>query len=244
MKVKIYGYSQNEGYRVFEILDREQLEEIIDAVDREEIYRQTFEKARRYHFSGDAYTYVDARDGKIVTHWQQKGTFDHPWDSFYEIVICSIATPVRDFETNKYLDTSDKEEMQKFYDSELDVEDFIRTEYGEEELERRIQNIIDFYACDFGLDFDRIKEQLDNLYPRIEFSFRKDADGTIYATAEGFTNAYTPDGEVDTSLEHQRGEPISPEEAESILEDYGWAICKDCGNIYPAMSDCPKHVQG
>jgi hypothetical protein len=76
---------------------------------------------------------------------------------------------------------------------------------------------------------------------KIEFSFRKDIDGTIYATAGGWTNAYTADGEVDTSLEHHSGEAISLEEAETTLEEYGWAICPQCGNIYPALSDCPKH---
>ena len=76
---------------------------------------------------------------------------------------------------------------------------------------------------------------------KIEFSFRKGIDGTIYATAGGWTNAYTADGEVDTSLEHQQGKEITQEEAETILEEYGWAICPQCGNIYPALSDCPKH---
>jgi hypothetical protein len=71
-----------------------------------------------------------------------------------------------------------------------------------------------------------------------KFAFRKGQDGTIYASADGWTNAYTPDGEVDTSIEHQHGEEIPQKEAEAILEDYGWAICPACGNIYPSMSDC------
>ena len=73
---------------------------------------------------------------------------------------------------------------------------------------------------------------------KVEFLFRKDADGTIYATAGGWTNAYTVDGEVDTSLEHHTGEVISPEEALEKLEEYGWTVCPQCGNIYPALSDC------
>lgn len=72
----------------------------------------------------------------------------------------------------------------------------------------------------------------------MEYSFRKDAAGIIYATAGGWTNEFSPSGEVDTSLEHHRGEAISPDEAEKILEEYGWAICTRCGNIYPALSDC------
>jgi hypothetical protein len=74
----------------------------------------------------------------------------------------------------------------------------------------------------------------------IKFSFRKDVDGTIYATAinGGWTNEFSPDGEVATSLEHQQGKEITQEEAETILEEYGWAICPKCGNIYPALGEC------
>ena len=72
----------------------------------------------------------------------------------------------------------------------------------------------------------------------IEFSFRKDTNGTIYATAGDWTNEFSPDGEVFTSLKHHSGEAISLEEAEKILEEYGWAICPKCGNIYPALGEC------
>ena len=37
----------------------------------------------------------------------------------------------------------------------------------------------------------------------IKFSFRKDPNGTIYATAGDWTNEFSPSGEVFTSLEHQ-----------------------------------------
>jgi len=77
---------------------------------------------------------------------------------------------------------------------------------------------------------------------KVQFSFRKDADGTIYATAGGWTNEFLPNGDVETSLEHYSGEAISPEEAEDLLWEYGWAVCPRCGNIYPALSDCSKHV--
>ena len=161
MKIRIAGYSSNEGSRVFEILEREELEKIFDSIDRQEIFRQTFDKARDFRFSGDAYTYVDARNGEIVTRWQQGGAIDHPWDSFYEIVICSLKTPVREFDTNEYLD---EKELQKFYDSDMSLEEFIRTIFGPDEFERRTENIIDFYAEFAGVDWDFIKEQLDNLY--------------------------------------------------------------------------------
>jgi hypothetical protein len=72
----------------------------------------------------------------------------------------------------------------------------------------------------------------------IKFSFRKDHNGTIYATAGDWTNEFSPSGEVFTSLKHHSGEAISPEEAEDILWTYGWAICPKCGNIYPALGEC------
>ena len=72
----------------------------------------------------------------------------------------------------------------------------------------------------------------------IKFSFRKDPNGTIYATAGDWTNEFSPSGEVFTSLKHHSGEAISPEEAEDILWTYGWAICPKCGNIYPALGEC------
>lgn len=163
MKIRVSGYSSNEGSRVFEILERETIEEIISNVDQSDVFCKTFDKAQGYHFSGDAYTYVDARDGSIVTRWQQQGMIDHPWDSFYEVVICSIKTPVVEFDTDAYLDN---EEMEKFCDSYMSLEEFIRTEYGPDEFERRRENIIDFYACEFGIDWNFVKEQLDNLYSR------------------------------------------------------------------------------
>lgn len=73
---------------------------------------------------------------------------------------------------------------------------------------------------------------------KTEYSFRLDGD-TLYATANGWTDSYTPDKDTDTSLEHHRGKEISQEEAEKILQDYGWAICPVCGVIYPSLGDCP-----
>lgn len=69
---------------------------------------------------------------------------------------------------------------------------------------------------------------------------KKEYDGEVhvFATAEGWTSEYTPDGDVDTSLEMTVGEEISQEEAEEILAEYGWEICKKCGKIFLGGSDC------
>ena len=70
-----------------------------------------------------------------------------------------------------------------------------------------------------------------------KFTFRKLED-SIFATSGGWTSEFTPDGEVDTSLEHSLGEEITQVEAEKILCSYGWIICEKCGDIFPDGGDC------
>jgi len=75
-----------------------------------------------------------------------------------------------------------------------------------------------------------------------KYTFRK-LDGSIYVTGGGWTSEFTPDGEVDTSLEHHIGDEISQVDAEKILNEYGWSICKKCGNIVPDGQDCMCQLQ-
>jgi hypothetical protein len=166
VKIKVAGYSQNEGSREFEILKKEKIEKIINNIDMEEIWKRTFKKANGYT-SGTAYTYIDTRTGKIVTSWLQQYNELHPWDSFYEIVLCSIKTPVFDFEAKDLLD---EEEQKDFFsqDNYIDIEEFIRGKYGDEELEERIEEAIDWYACEFVPDWDNIENQIINLYRKVE----------------------------------------------------------------------------
>lgn len=172
-KVKIHGYSINEGYRVFEILDRKQLESIIDELDQAEIYRRTFDKAMGYSFSGTAYTYVDARDGELVTSWQQQNNFLHPWDEFYEIVLCTVSSPIEEPYDDDLLDTSGKE-YDEFHEWQNetggDVREFFIDKYGEEkgekEYQERIDNWIEWLATEFSKAFD-IDAQLDRLYAKV-----------------------------------------------------------------------------
>jgi len=72
----------------------------------------------------------------------------------------------------------------------------------------------------------------------IKFSFRKDANGTIYATAGDWINEFSPDGCHIARASAPKGKEITREEAEDILWTYGWAICPKCGNIYPALGEC------
>lgn len=162
-KVKIHGI--NEGYRIFEILDREELEAKIEELWSFEIYKKTFEKAKAYEGkTGTAYTFISAIDGKIHTLWLQANTSQHPFDSFYEIVLCSIETPL---EGPAPEDLLNDDEYNTFRDWQIehggDVYDFIRETMGNEELDERIDNWIDWLATEFSFD-DDIKAQLDSLY--------------------------------------------------------------------------------
>lgn len=159
-KVKIHGYSSNEGYRVFEVLDREELEAKIEDLWSFEIYKQTFEKAYGYTFSGTAYTYIDARDGKIHTIWLQANTFQHPFDSFYEIVLCTVNSPV-EFDVKDFFEN--EEEQEHYEQSELSLKEF----FGENEYQYRLENIFDYWANEFEFDWQKINEQLDDLYSKI-----------------------------------------------------------------------------
>ena len=168
VKVTISGYSVNEGTRTFEILDREEIEEIIDNLDFIEIYEQTYDKASGYSASGCAYTYVDARDGKVVTRWQQDGQYDHPWDSFYEVVVCTIDTPIFEFRDEDLIGEYEYNKYRKLLDAgEISSpEDFIEKTMGEEELIFRTNEAIRWYASEYEPDWEYINFQLHRLYKK------------------------------------------------------------------------------
>jgi len=167
VRIRIRGLGYNE-YRSFEILDRQKLNDIIEELDSREIFRKTYEKAQGYSFSGTAYTYIDARGGEIVTSWIQQNNFLHPFDSFYEITLCSIDTPVEDFTHEDLLDPNDEEYQEFIEQNELGIEEFIEKKYGKKELNERIENAIEWYAEDFLIDWIIVKEQLKELYSKTE----------------------------------------------------------------------------
>ena len=160
--VKAYG-----EVREFEILDREVLEEKIKELDVSDIYSQTFRKMREYGHSGTAYTYIDARNGEINTCWLSSGTENHPFDSFYEIWLCKLETGDQAIDINipeMLLDKDEQEDYTENYIDEIDVETYIIDKFGKEELEQRIEDLIGVLAVEFDLDYEDIKEQLDELY--------------------------------------------------------------------------------
>lgn len=75
-----------------------------------------------------------------------------------------------------------------------------------------------------------------------EKATKEDGNISILATADGWTNEYTTDGEVDTSLEYTVNNEITQEEAEEILNEYGWVICEECGDIFVDGGDCKKCI--
>lgn len=156
MKVKIYGMSGQES-KIFEILSREELESIIENIDFSEIYKRTFAEANGYSHTGTAYTYVDARNGEVKTYWTQNNVFQHPFDSFYEITLCHVDTPV-EFETVDLIDPT-SEEYEEFLQSDKTLEEFLGEEY-----QSRYWDVVDYFSTDFVPNWDRIKEQLDWLY--------------------------------------------------------------------------------
>ena len=159
--VKAYG-----EVREFEILDREVLEEKIKELDVSDIYSQTFRKMLEYGHSGSAYTYIDARNGDVNTCWLGSGTVNHPFDSFYEILLCLLETGDKSLDINTpemLLDEDEQEDYAENYVDE-DVETYVIDKFGKEELKQRIENIIDVLGVEFNLDYDDITEQLNELY--------------------------------------------------------------------------------
>lgn len=167
VKVKIPGYNRQEGYRVFEILDREEIEKIIEELDPTEIWYMTYNEGNNWDFTGVAYTYLDVRDGTLHTAWLQQNTMEHPWDSFYQIVLCEMETGDNWWDFMKPEELLDYDEQGEFWNYDGTLEEFIIEKYGKEELEDRIKNAMDYYAYDFRLDWEDIEEQLDNLYSKV-----------------------------------------------------------------------------
>jgi len=158
-KVKIYGLSSSES-RIFEILDRKTLEEKIEELDQREIYERTVKKAYEYNMSGSAITYIDARDGSVHTYWLQANQFNHPYDNYYQIVLCTVNSPL-DFDIRDFFENEEEEE--RYRESKLSLEEF----FGEDEYQYRLENIFDYWANEFEFDWQKINEQLDGLYSKI-----------------------------------------------------------------------------
>lgn len=110
------------------------------------------EEADKYTFSGRAITYIDALTGNMGTYWLQQNTYDN---DPYEIVLCSIETPL-DIPSDDFFES--KEEKQKYEKSDLSLEEFLGDKYND-----RLNVIFDEWSYDYEFDYEYIEEQLEKL---------------------------------------------------------------------------------
>ena len=150
-------------YSIFAI-DRAVIEELIDDLDAAEVYKITYEEAIGYSFSGTAYAILDVTDGKIFSRWLMQNNY--LMDDFGEIVLCSINTPLETPTENDLLDDEELTEFHRYIDEHeyKSIEDYIIEKYGDDSLEERKSDYVDWLASEFVIDYNKIEEQLDEIY--------------------------------------------------------------------------------
>jgi hypothetical protein len=160
-------YGRNGEKSIFAI-DRAVIEELIDDLDAAEVYKIAYEEASGYSFSGTAYAILDVTDGEIFSRWLMQNNY--MMDDFGEIVLCSINTPLETPTENDLLDDEELTEFHKYIDENWNeyngIEDYIIEKYGDDSLEERKCNYVDWLASEFEIDYNKIKEQLDEVYNR------------------------------------------------------------------------------
>jgi hypothetical protein len=158
-------YGRNGEKSIFAI-DRAVIEELIDDLDAAEVYKIAYEEASGYSFSGTAYAILDVTDGEIFSRWLMQNNF--LMDGFGEIVLCSINTPLETPTENDLLDDAELTEFHKYIDEHeyRSIEDYIIEKYGDDSLKERKSDYVDWLASEFVIDYNKIKEQLDEVYNR------------------------------------------------------------------------------
>ena len=160
-------YGRNKEKSIFAI-ERKVIEEIIDELDTAEIYKMTYEEAKGYSFAGTAYVVLDVTDGRIFTRWLMQNNY--MMDDFGEIVLCSINTPLESLTENELLDDGELREFHNYiydnWDEYSGIEDYIIEKYGNYSLKERKSDYIDWLSSEFELNYESIKEQLDDIYKR------------------------------------------------------------------------------
>ena len=155
-------YGRNGEKSIFAI-DRAVIEELIDDLDAAEVYKIAYEEASGYSFSGTAYAILDVTDGEIFSRWLMQNNY--MMDDFGEIVLCSINTPLG---TPCEEDLLSDEELTEFHawskENYDGVEAFIIERYGKESLDERQETYINWLASEFEIDYNKIEEQLDEIY--------------------------------------------------------------------------------
>ena len=160
-------YGRNGEKSIFAI-DRAVIEELIDDLDAAEVYKIAYEEAIGYSFSGTAYAILDVTDGEIFSRWLMQNNY--LMDDFGEIVLCSINTPLETLTENDLLSDEELTEFHKYIDENWNeyngIEDYIIEKYGDDSLEERKCNYVDWLASEFEIDYNKIEEQLDEVYNR------------------------------------------------------------------------------
>ena len=134
-------------------MNKQKIKQKIDSLWPCDVYRQTIEEANKYTFSGRAITYIDATNGNIGTYWLQQSTYSN---DPYEIVLCNIETPL-DIPSDDFFESN--EEQQRFFKSELSLEEFFGDKYND-----RLNVIFDEWSYDFEFDYENIEEQLEKQF--------------------------------------------------------------------------------
>ena len=134
-------------------MNKQKIKQKIDSLRPCYVYKQTIEEADKYTFSGRAITYIDALTGNMGTYWLQQNTYDN---DPYEIVLCSIETPL-DIPSDDFFES--KEEKQKYEKSDLSLEEFLGDKYND-----RLNVIFDEWSYDFELDYEYIEEQIKKIF--------------------------------------------------------------------------------
>lgn len=139
---------------------------MIDDLDAAEVYKIAYEEAIGYSFSGTAYAILDVTDGEIFSRWLMQNNY--LMDDFGEIVLCSINTPLETPTENDLLNDEELTEFHKYIDEHeyRSIEDYIIEKYGDDSLKERKSDYVDWLASEFVIDYNKIKEQLDEVYNR------------------------------------------------------------------------------
>lgn len=160
--ILVKGHSWNEEPREFTILSRPDLEAIMDKLGASEAMSLGLKEAYGWE-NGKVYVYLDARTGELRTMHLDSSTFEHPFDSFYEIILCTVRYPL-DIPNSDYY-TDDKEATEHLA-SAIGVEEWIETNYGKNEFGFRLSNVFDGWSIDAEFDDQDIRRQLDELYAK------------------------------------------------------------------------------
>ena len=160
MKKLFYEYGSR-NQREVDLMSKNEIEKIIDDLDVVETYKIAYEEANGYSFSGTAYACLDVSDGEIYTKWLQQNNFTI--NNFTEVILLRMDTPIDLI--GDINDILNDEEIEEYNNSEFySCEEFVIDKFGEDELEERKINIIEYWASETGLKWDNIQDQIDEIY--------------------------------------------------------------------------------